>query len=61
MDATLRSALLQNRIKATFDRDLIVDRGYGFLNTRTTKETGEVGRPLLQPDETRAMWPNAVR
>lgn len=56
-----RCALLQNRIKATLYRDLTDYWGYGFFNSWTTKETGEVGRPLFQPDETRAMWRNALR
>ena len=50
-----RCAILRDRFKATFFEYVKDYKGYAFLNSWETKDTGEVG-PLLQPDETIRLW-----
>ena len=48
-------AILRDRCKATFYEYMKDYKGYTFLNSWETKDTGEVG-PLLQLDETIRLW-----
>jgi len=54
-----RCAILRDRFKATFHKDMKDYKGYAFLNSWETKEVGEVG-PLLQPEETIRLWSEAI-
>lgn len=53
-----RCAILRDRFKAIFHRDLKSYNGYRFLNSWESKVTGEIG-PLLRPNETIEIWRKA--
>jgi len=54
-----RCAILRDRFKAIFYEYVKDYKGYAFLNSWETRDTGEVG-PLLQPGETIRLWQEAI-
>jgi len=53
-----RCAIVRDRFKATFYRNLKNYQGYGFFNSWESKESGEKG-PLLHLDESIDIWRKA--